>query len=138
MNIWVRNTKFRSVLDIDGLIRGRHERYPSKFKNLGYYLVPGTGKISEVGYRWVLARKIDSGTDRNRVPAKFSTMPSPGFDHKMRNFDFWRNRLWSTGDAEFYTFKLKFSYSSKFFILFVMIFSGAKTYWCCNFIFTIF
>ena len=28
-----------------------------------------------------------------RVPAKFSTMPSPGFDHKMRNFDFWRNRL---------------------------------------------
>ena len=34
-------------------ISGLQERYPSKFKNLGYRWVPGTEEILEVGYRWV-------------------------------------------------------------------------------------
>ena len=33
--------------------RGRHEQYPSKFREFGYRWVPFTEEISVVGYRWV-------------------------------------------------------------------------------------
>ena len=53
-------------------ISGLQERYPSKFKNLGYRWVPGTEEILEIGYRFVpgISQENVLGTDEYRVPAR--------------------------------------------------------------------
>ena len=43
-------------------------RYPSKFKNLWYCLVPGTDKIFKDGYRWIPGyENLKTQRQENRV-----------------------------------------------------------------------